>query len=179
MSTLHKAVVTAVTAAALLGTVATSTPAQAATSLHCQTTSHTFALPGKPDVKVGVQLCVERTYVTSDGYRHYKAWINKVSWDGTSSWYIGGDRFNDFSILPRLEHGTTRVEDCDYGICGYTQAATEINKKEKGSYNPKYSAVYVKTKKKTWTADGYVLYDVSDDGKPTRTWQLSGTAAVS
>jgi hypothetical protein len=179
MNTLRKTIAAAAATSALLGTaVIVSTPAQAAAIQHCSTSSKTFALPGKPDVKVSVQLCVKRTYVESNGYRHYRAWANKVTWDGTS-WFVGGKRFNDFSILPRLEHGKTRIQDCDYGICGHLQMAGQINQSEHGTYYPKVTVVDVKTKAKSWTADGFVDYDISDDGKPTKTWQLSGTSSVS
>lgn len=42
-----------------------------------------------------------------------------------------------------------------------------------------YGEVYVTTKRKNWTADATAYYDVADDGKNGKSWNLAYTAAVS
>ena len=184
MNTLVRRALTSATAGALLfaGAVATSGTAAAATDTHCKTSSKSFDLPGKPDVKVSLTICV-RYNGTSGGYRHYQAWFSKASWDGTS-FFTGGKRFNDFSVLQLAQHGRTTVKDCAYGTCLWRSVSSEINNSEHGSKTyPSdargYGIAYVKTKSKNWTADAVVDYDIADDGKPGKTWNLAGTAAVS
>lgn len=184
MNILTRRAATAVTAGALLfgGVVATSGYAEAASSTQCKTSTKSFNLPSKPDVKVSINICI-RYNGTSGGYRHYQAWVNKASWDGTS-FYTGGERFNGFSIQMRAEHGSTTVKNCSYDICEERDISSEINNSEHGSKTypsgaSGYGIAYVKTKKKTWTADATAYYDIADDGKPTKSWGLAGTSAVS
>ncbi|MGW1496418.1 hypothetical protein [Streptomyces sp. NPDC002402] len=185
MSATRRSAATALMAAAAVsGTLlATAAPAQAAVpAKQCKTSTKMFALPGKPDVKVSATICIQRLGYWG-GLRHYKAWLSKVSWDGTSSWYIGGDRFNDIHFLPRAQHGRTVVKNCGYGICEENYLTTEINNREKGSKTFKSGAdgfgiVWVHTKAKNWLADATAWYDIADDGKPTKTWDLSATRAV-
>ncbi|MFC9755166.1 hypothetical protein [Streptomyces sp. NPDC056921] len=167
---------------ALGGTLALTGTAHAATTTHCKTSTKTIALPGKPDVKVSLNICVKYTG-SSGGYRHYKAWLNKASWDGTS-WFTGGKRFNDFSVLMYAQSGSTTKKNCSYGICEQREISTQINGSEKGSKTyptgaSGFGEVYVTTKKKNWTADATAYYDIADDGKNGKSWNLAGTAAVS
>ncbi|WP_329155822.1 hypothetical protein OIU91_41300 (plasmid) [Streptomyces sp. NBC_01456] len=169
-------------AVAIGGSVTLAAPAQAAATTHCKTSSKNFDLPGKPDVKVSLNICIKYTG-SSGGYRHYKAWVNKASWEG-NSFYIGGKRFNDFSILMRAEHGSTKVENCNYGICEERSVSGEINDSNSGSKTfatgaSGYGEAYVKTKSKNWTADATAYVDIADDGKGSKAWGLTGTSAVS
>jgi hypothetical protein len=181
MKILVRRMATAATTGALLfgGAVATAGNAQAAPTTQCKTSTKSFDLPGKPDVTVSVKICIQYTG-TSSGYRDYSAWVSKASWDGTSS-FIGGTRFNSFSIHMRAEHGSTKVTNCSNDICENRDISSEINGSEKGSktFTNGYGMVYVKTKKKTWTADGYAYPDIASDGKSGKTWELNGTASVS
>ncbi|WNI20094.1 hypothetical protein [Actinacidiphila sp. ITFR-21] len=109
--------------------------------------------------------------------------VNKASWTG-NSFYTGGKRFNDFSILMRAEHGSTKVQNCSYGICEERTISGEVNNSNSGSKTfatgaSGYGEAYVKTKKKSWTADATAYVDIADDGKGSKAWGLSGTAAVS
>ncbi|MFJ8752071.1 hypothetical protein ACIREO_22480 [Streptomyces sp. NPDC102441] len=167
---------------ALGGAIALAAPAQAAPTTQCKTSTKSFNLPGKPDVKVSLNICTKYTG-SSGGYRHYRAWLNKASWDGTS-WYTGGDRFNGFSILMYAKSGSTTKKNCSYGICEQREISTEINNSESGSKTYRtgasgYGEVYVTTKQKNWSADATAYYDISDDGKNGAAWNLAGTAAVS
>ncbi|GGY07613.1 hypothetical protein [Streptomyces minutiscleroticus] len=169
----------ALAAAVAAGGLAVATPAQAATT-SCKTSSKSFNLPGKPDVKVSLKICIRYTG-TSGGYRHYTAWLSKASWDGTS-FYTGGYRFNDFYIKMRAEHGSTVRTNCTYGTCEVRSLRSELDT-EKGSKTfssgaSGYSNVYVSTKTKKWTADATVTYDIADDGKGNKTWGLAGTKAI-
>jgi hypothetical protein len=178
----RRTTVTALVAAAVTGTLlSTAAPAQAAPAKQCSTTSKSFRLPSKPDVRVSATLCIQRTSV-SGGYRYYKAWLSKVSWDGTSS-FIGGTRFNHIDVLARAEHGRTHAKNCSYGICEYNHLTTLINNREKGSKTFSsggggYGIAFVKTRATIWTADATATFDIANDGIPTRKWELSGTRAV-
>lgn len=177
MSIARTLTASALGATVVLGGLSMAGPAQAASSTHCKTTTKTFNLPSKPDVSVSAKICAKYTK-TSGGYRHYRAWVSKVSWDGTQ-WFIGGTRFNDFLIDLRLEHGKkTRVGTSD---ASDKNVASEINNNESGSvsFSPgHYGSVDIATKKTRWTADATVDYDISGDGKGYKAWGLHGTAAV-
>lgn len=116
---------------ALGGTIAMAGTAQAATTTHCKTSSKNIVLPGKPDVKVRLNICV-KYQGSSGGYRHYKAWLNKASWDGTS-FFTGGKRFNGFSVLMYAQSGAITRKNCSYGICEQREISSQINGSEKGS----------------------------------------------
>ncbi|MFD4589076.1 hypothetical protein [Streptomyces sp. NPDC058434] len=170
-------------AAALAGSaLVTAAPAQAATpAKQCKTTTKTFALPSKPDVKVSATICMQRTAI-SGGYRYYETWLSSISWDGTSS-FIGGKRFNGLSVQSRAKHGKTVVKNCSYGTCEERSIASYINNAERGSKSfargaAGYGVVFVKTKAPNWTGDATAFFDVADDGIPTKKWELTGTRAV-
>ncbi|MDW4916338.1 hypothetical protein [Streptomyces californicus] len=183
MLTLKRTAVSALVASvALGGTTALAGTAQAAPTTQCKTSSKSFALPGKPDAKVSLNICI-KYQGTSGGYRHYKAWLNRASWDGTS-WYTGGTRFNSFSVLMYAQSGSTTKKNCSYGICEQREISGAINGSEKGSKtyptgSGGYGEVYVKTKKKKWTADATAYVDIADDGKNSKSWNLTGTPSVS
>jgi hypothetical protein len=183
MLTLKRSAAATLAAAAVIAgsTLGTAAPASAATATQCKTSSKTFSLPSKPDVTVNATICIQR-YAVSGGYRYYKAWLSKVSWDGTS-WFTGGQRFNDISVLARAEHGTTVVRNCAYGICEWNNLTSLINNNESGSKTFQsgsggYGIAWVKTKSPNWLADATVTWDVTDDGKATTSWDLADTAAV-
>src|SRR5690606_7338417 len=165
-----------------LGTVvAVQEPAHAAAATQCKTSTRSFDLPRKPDVKVKATICIKRTG-TSGGYRYYRAWVSKVSWDGTGS-FTGGKRFNEFSISMRAESGKTTKTACSKNICESFNLASAINGKEKGtktfsSSAGTYGIVLVKTKKKNWTGDATAFVDIADDGKSGSKWGLTGTKRV-
>jgi hypothetical protein len=183
MNVIRSAAACTIAAAVTLGgTLALAAPAQAAGTTQCKTSSKSFPLPGKPDVRVNLNICIQYTG-SSGGYRYYKAWLNKASWDGTS-WYTGGKRFNHFSVLMYAQSGSTTVKNCSYGICEQRDVSSAINNSERGSQTYSsgasgYGIAYVKTKKRYWTADATAYYDIADDGKPTASWGLGGTASVS
>ncbi|MER0476973.1 hypothetical protein ABR737_01140 [Streptomyces sp. Edi2] len=166
----------AVGASVILGGVALAGPAQAATTTQCHTTTKSFDLPSKPDVTVRAKICVKDTG-TYGGYHHYKAWLSKVSWDG--SWWNPGTRFNDFYFNVGAQHGSHGA----WKSSGESNdVRSEINDNSSGSKSFSsgaggYGVTYVTTKQRGWTADGYAVFD-ANDGRGARTWQLHGTAAV-
>ncbi|MFJ8676782.1 hypothetical protein [Streptomyces sp. NPDC093589] len=174
MKTARTLAASAVGASILLSGVAMASPAQAASTTKCHTTTKTFDLPSKPDVKMMATLCAKYTG-KSGSYRTYKTWLHKVSWD--ASWWNPGTRFNDLWFETRAEHGH------DHRSSGQANdIRTAVNNKASGSKTfssgpSGYGVTYVKTKKKNWTADGYAVFD-ANDGKGLRTWQLHGTAPV-
>ncbi|MGW0778312.1 hypothetical protein ACWGI0_28165 [Streptomyces sp. NPDC054802] len=182
MSARRTTVTALMAAAAVTGTLmSTAAPAHAATAKQCSTTSKSFNLPGKPDVRVSATLCIQRTGVFG-GYRYYKAWLSKVTWNGTSS-FIGGTRFNHIDVLVRAEHGRTRISNCAYGICERNYLTSMINDREKGSKTYSsgasgYGIAFVKTRATNWTADATASFDIANDGIPTRKWELRGTRTV-
>ncbi|MEV6397343.1 hypothetical protein AB0M39_21650 [Streptomyces sp. NPDC051907] len=183
MSATRRSAVTALLAAtAVTGTIlATAAPAQAAPATQCSTTSKTFNLPQKPDVKVTATICLKRAGV-SGGYRYYRAWLSKVSWDGTS-FYTGGRRFNSIDFLSRAEHGRTAVDNCSPSVCEMNSLADAINNAENGTKTFRgdaggYGVAFVKTKATNWTADATAWFDIADDGKPEKKWELTGTRTV-
>ncbi|MGW6460250.1 hypothetical protein ACWF94_30720 [Streptomyces sp. NPDC055078] len=161
----------------------TAAPAHAAPSKQCKTSFKSFALPGKPDVRVSATICIQR-YRVSGPYRYYKAWLHKVSWDGTSGWFIGGKRFHELSFSVRAEHGRTSIANCSHGgICEVNHLSSSVNARERGSKtHPSgaggYGIAWVKTKKANWTGDATATYDIADDGRPGKQWELAGTSAV-
>ncbi|AWN24860.1 hypothetical protein [Streptomyces sp. NEAU-S7GS2] len=171
---------TAAAASVMAGTVALAGPAEAASSTKCRTSSRTFELPGKPDVRVSLSICA-KYFGTWGGYRHYRAWLGKASWDGSSFW-TGGKRFNDMSVNMRLEHGKTSIDTCEHGICEVQAVSGAINANESGSRSYSstgYGSVGVKTKSRHWTGDANVSVDIADDGRGPRNWSLYGTPVVS
>ncbi|MFG2895258.1 hypothetical protein [Streptomyces sp. NPDC048248] len=163
-------------ASVILSGVSMAAPAQAAGgSAHCKTSKKSFNLPSKPDVSVALKICGK--YAGSwSGYRHYKAWVSKVSWSGTQ-WFIGGERFNDFAVDLRLEHGGKGIGTSDSLDRNF---ASDINDNESGSKSLSpghYSSVNIATKKTRWTADATVDFDISGDGKGYKKWGLAGTSA--
>lgn len=170
------------TAAVATTALVTAAPAQAATpTKQCSTTTKTYNLPGKPDVKVSATICMQRTAV-SGGYRYYETWLSAISWDGTSG-FIGGKRFNSLRVQSRAEHGSTVVKNCSYGTCEERSIASYINDSERGSKSfPRgadgYGVVFVTTKSPNWTGDATAWFDIADDGIPTKRWELSGTRTV-
>ncbi|MGZ0148697.1 hypothetical protein ACXJJ3_16610 [Kribbella sp. WER1] len=138
------------------------TPASAATA--CRTNVKSVSLPGKPDVKFTVQLCVSG----SGTYRHAQA---KLSWTGNYG-FIGGTRFNLVYLGLRLEqHDAERASTSSY----YT-----------ASIDAQYSGSVTIGATKTgslsaggWSADGFLQYDVTDDGRSGYTWELYGSPLIS
>lgn len=173
-------VASAVGASVLLGGMTLATPAQAdSPTTRCHTSTKSFNLPYKPDVRVSATICARCTG-TWGGYRHYSAWLHKARWSGTA-WFIGGKRFNDFSVGMRLEHGSKSIDTCDSnGICEVRDLSADINSKESGSktYSRGYGSVNIATKKTWWTGDATVTVDINGDGEGARSWGLHGTAAV-
>ena len=155
--------------------LATAAPAQAAPTTQCRTSTKTSALPGKPDVKVSATVCIKRTKAGTN--RAYTVWLSKVSWDGTSG-FIGGKRFNSLDFLARAKHGRTVIDNCSSNICEERNVTSEISDREKGSktFQPgDYGAVYISAKVPNWVGDGLITYDVADDGKPTKEWDIADT----
>jgi len=170
---------TAVAASAMAGTMTLAGPAEAAgNSTKCHSSSRTFALPGKPDVKLNLSICAKSW--AHGGHRHYRAWLGKASWSGSSFW-IGGKRFSDVSVHMRLEHGKKAVDNCDNGICTVKTISQAINDNNDGSrsYSSSgYGSLGMISKTRGWTAAASVDVDIANDGRGPRTWELHGTAAV-
>lgn len=167
-------------ASVVLGGVAVASPAQAATTTRCHTSTKSFNLPSKPDVTVSLNICA-RSW-TQGGFHHYRAWLNKASWNG-SLWFIGGTRFHAFNVNMRLEHGTKRIPSCNSsGVCTLNSLTSVINDNESGSRSYSstgHGSVGRNSKSATsWVADATVDFDIAGDGTGWRSWDLHGTAAV-
>ncbi|WP_433466198.1 hypothetical protein [Spirillospora sp. CA-128828] len=146
---------------ATTGALVTGSAAQAATAA-CYDNEKTFSLPGKPDVWVGIELCIHHT---SADRRVAHA---DVSWDGS---FLGGKRFDGFEVLIRIERNDTVY---DYEWCDFTDT---INS-EPSSSHWYCSVAYTSTADGGWTADGAVIYNVNNDGDGDKVWDLHGTPKV-
>lgn len=151
----------AVAAAGILGVAAT--PANAATQ--CYPNSKSYDLPGKPDVTVTVQMCVQSSGSSRRAYA-------KIDWDGNLG-YIGGKRFNSFVVSVRLEKNDSikTVTSCDY--------TSNINANYSSSDHFCTGPWLASSSTGGWSGDGKVLADIADDGNGTYTWDLHGSALIS
>jgi hypothetical protein len=168
-------VAVATLAAASLGTMLMTTPANASTTTTdtCKTSSKKFNLPNKPDVTVNVKICLTRT-INDYGRRMFEAEAYKVSWSGSNP--LSMDRFNKFSVKVQVE----RYNKYKVGS-NSVSFASDINHKSSGSDYPSnhvYAHTDYSTLKNGWTTDGIVKYDITGDGKGTMTWDLAGTARL-
>lgn len=149
---------------ATTGVLINGSSAQAATSA-CYDNQKTIALPGKPDVWVGVELCI---YHTSADRRLASA---DVTWDGA---FLGGTRFDLFEIIIRIERNDTVY---NHLWCDFT---AEINSEPSSGYSHWYCPIaYTSAADGGWSADGSVVYNVNNDGKGDMVWDLHGTALIS
>ena len=157
------AVATVASAAALVGTVAVAAPAQAASTRECYTNNRSISLPNKPDVDVRMTLCVQR----DGGLVQAQAYL---SWAGNYGW-IGGDRFNSFSVQLRLE----RYDDVKKST-SYSQLWGLNNQYSNSTSNN----IYLTDRPAGgWSADGVITYDVAGDGLGATTWNLHGSPVIS
>lgn len=127
----------------------------------------TIALPNKSDLTVSVHTSVYRT-------DYGEVWGRvKISWHGAG---LGsGHKFDGFRIVPRLERrygssGTDqiiKVDDCDV-----TQSLNNVWQGALSCYSPVAdwnSSFY-------WSGDGYLQWDIDNDGKGWQSaWQLKGS----
>jgi hypothetical protein len=147
----------------------TATPASAATWQTCNNTvKRNISLPGFADISVSVKLCVQR--LSSTRVRVYPT----VSWGS----YLtkSRKRFNSFSIYVEVRrYGVTKAH------ANYTKLAKEMNAHGKGSDNLLFTDATGNAAKVRglWNAYAQLKYDVANDGKPSTTWTLIPTNAVS
>lgn len=151
----------AVVAAGIVGVAAT--PASAASG--CYPNSKSYDLPGKPDVTVTVQMCVQSS---GNSRRTYA----KIGWDGNLG-YIGGKRFNSYVLSIRLEKNDAikTVTSCDF--------TSNINNNYSSEDHFCYGPWLSSSSSGGWTGDGKALADVADDGNGTYTWDLHGSPVIS
>lgn len=160
-----------VAACALFAGIAMATPAQAATTTHCAWTTKMFNLPGKPDMKIELDICIHRE-PESGGWYTYDVFLNEAKWDALP--IFPGKRFNHFTVYLRGEHGATRHSNGQPYYLNFNESASG----SRDYYYTDGGVQFLSTIGTGWTADGYVSYDVANDGKPAATWQLNGTASV-
>lgn len=143
------------------GLALVAAPAEAASKCSAQN-EKSFDLPGKPDVWVGIILCIDRT---SAGNGH--AFAN-IQWDGS---FLGGKRFDKFELQVRIERYDSVFDDAR---CSFT---TPLNNRIEGG-GECGGAVWTSSAKGGWSADGTVTYNVNSDGKGDMTWELHGSPLV-
>lgn len=154
-----------VLAGTLTGTAAmTAVPAQAAAREACTGWQHKEFPTSGFNTDVSIKLCVEK-----DTHGHHLAYAD-VKWrDGGG----GGInlKFDNFDVRYRLER-----YDADYAdkACDLT---SEIYWNSSGSDSclPAYST---SQRDGGWTADGYVAYNLDDDGKGGKKWSLHGSPQI-
>jgi hypothetical protein len=140
--------------------VGMASPAQAATA--CRTNSKKFVIEGKSDVTVKIQLCVTR----SGNDRRATA---IVQWNAGDKF---GTPFDGFLIKLRLEHDQVAMRT------NTLEAAPWINN-DNISRKAFWTTTYPSSARGSWTADATVSYNINDDGKGDKTWQLHGSPSIS
>jgi hypothetical protein len=156
------------TALAITSSVAFTTPAHAAP--RCSDyNEYRFGTPAT-DTRVSIRLCVEiingKGYATAEG-----------SWrDGGSPFQI--DKFENFDISVRLERN-----QATYAGPGVVRdLTTEINYNDSGTFKntmgPIYSPSGGSLPSGKWTTDGYVTYNINNDGEGSNTLSLPGSPSV-
>jgi hypothetical protein len=153
---------------AVTSAVAFTTPAHAAP--RCSDyNEYRFGTPAT-DTRVSIRLCVEiingKGYVTAQG-----------SWrDGGGAFQI--DKFEKFEIYVRLERN-----QADYSGAGRASVlTTQINYNDSGTFKdtigPIYSPSGGNLPSGKWTADGYVAYNINNDGEGSHSLALPGSPSV-
>lgn len=145
--------------------VAVASPAQAAITECGPVNTRNFNLPGKPDITVDVIVCVE-----NNGADYRAAWFN-IYWRGPVGSTLFGDRFNFFKADVWLEKAQVikRTYSCDHtGVINNLDddADTCLMPFKHGESDG------------SWTGDGYIYYDIKDDGKDPVVWSLTGSPHV-
>ncbi|WP_198667765.1 hypothetical protein [Glycomyces dulcitolivorans] len=146
---------------------AVGSPAQARV-VECtdwDTNEKTFNLPGKPDVTVNAIVCIE-----NNGADYYAAWIT-VYWDGGNV-NLYGDRFDKFKPEVYRERNQ-KIQGTVYS-CDFTG---EINNLTEASDDCLQPFKYYNTNG-SWTGDGWIIYNINDDGNGDYYWYLTGSPSV-
>jgi hypothetical protein len=164
-------VTVAVCTATLLTGVPAPSPAWAAATA-CRSTARAFSLPSKPDVTVKVRICTRRRASSTGRWWWCDAWVDRVSWDG-SSFYLGsGKRFNDLFVRVWLRRGGLPGDHVDERI------TDPVNEQEAGTAAGFYGAASVRSGRGGWRAGGAVFAEVADDGRGYLVGRLASTGRV-
>ncbi|MER7172886.1 hypothetical protein [Streptomyces mesophilus] len=160
---------------ALAGTITLgASPAAAAFQCNANRQHKEFPTPGT-DTDFYIRLCVQRD---SDSNR-YVAYA-------LGTWTDGGgvvDKFEKFDIHLRLEKSNVSQASsyCDMGPAIYLDSTANFDRygDENGfALDCDLEATKTSTSRNNWTADGYIEYNINNDGKGTQTWSLGGTASI-
>ncbi|WP_420076660.1 hypothetical protein ACOAKG_21630 [Streptomyces sp. JL3001] len=164
---LKASTILSVGALAIASSLTLSTPAYAAPQCSDYQT-FTFGTPGD-DTKVKIRLCVRIT----NGKGFYRA---------QGSWSNGGghfevDKFEKFDIILRLERN-----QATYSSGRSSVLANDINYNETGSFDDEIGPATPDTggslPSGKWTTDGYVNYNINNDGDGNHTLQLTGSPSI-
>ncbi|MGF0174712.1 hypothetical protein ACQF36_30715 [Streptomyces sp. Marseille-Q5077] len=158
------------TGLALASSVALTTPAHAATECGSSYNVRYFATPGE-NTSVSIRLCVQ--IIDGLGYRK----VDGIWRDGSGSLEI--DKFDNFDIHLQLE----RNDAVYWGNNNIALDLTaEINGSESGSFSktlgPSYSSTGGKLPSGKWTTDGFVNFDINNDGEGGNNWSLTGSPSI-
>lgn len=156
---------------AITSSLVLTSPAHAATRCSAYQ-SHSFSTPAS-DTDVKLRLCV-RINPTS-GYAY-------TTVEGT--WSDGGgdlqiDKFENFDIFLRLERNQATYD----GPYLARDLTVEINYNDSGSFEdtigPYNSHTGGRLPSGSYTTDGYVKYNINNNGAGSATWSLTGSPSVS
>lgn len=150
----------ALTTAALVAGL--GTPAQAAMTHQCHSNEKSISLPGKPDASITIDLCVWR----DGGSYQATADVSWGSWAG-----MPGNAFDNFDVQVRLERYDKSKRTYTGDLTYYINATW--------SDTFRLSTGWVKGSPKGWSADGTVFYDVNNDGRGGKKWDLHGSPQIS
>ncbi|WP_216587201.1 nucleotidyltransferase domain-containing protein [Streptomyces brasiliscabiei] len=156
---------------AITSSLVLASPAHAATRCSAYQ-SHSFPTPAS-DTDVRLRLCV---YINpTSGYAYTTA---EGTW-GDGGGHLQIDKFENFDIFLRLERN-----QATYSGPGLARdLTTEINFNDSGSFEdtigPYVSNTGGRLPSGNYTTDGYVKYNINNNGAGSTTWSLTGSPSVS
>ncbi|WP_406282496.1 hypothetical protein [Embleya sp. NBC_00896] len=144
--------------------VGLGTPAQAAITQNCRSNEKSFSIPGSRDVSVTVDLCVQR-----DGSRYRaKAYVSWGSWAGMPS-----NAFDNFNVTLRLERNDATQKSQGVNLTSMINHPSDYN------HNVSWPTAWVTSSARGgWSADGVVDYDINNDGRGGKKWDLYGSPLI-
>ena len=143
----------------LAGTAAVSAPSASATS-KCSTNTKEFPTSGF-NVDVTIKLCIDRWWGGPGGSYEYRRASAYVSWGDA-----GGNKWDNFDVQVRLENNDADVRTA------WCDITSKLDNNSSGSTTCETTTVVNGSGN---TADGYVSYNINDDGKGDYGWSLTGS----
>lgn len=140
------------------------TTAHAANGSACRQQDKSFSIPGKPDISVTINLCVER----NNGRHRAVADVSWGSWAG-----VPKNAFDNFNVKIRLERYDRDQKTRSVNLTPY------INAPDRYAHHITIETAWsTSSADGGWTSDGAVSYNINNDGKGDATWSLHGSPEI-